>query len=171
MRNLWCEPRIETSSKPSAFSRAMMRRLSRSKCIYMRIPVGEQSSGDSDDQVAVAVAGGGTVASLEDDGGVHLLDVGGAGEEGVAGQGGAAGDGGVVLGVAEPDRAGAGQGVGLGRRASSRANPMLTEPEQDITWGEFNVGTRSIFEAAGFRQVSHHVPRRVVMRIDFEVGG
>jgi hypothetical protein len=44
---------------------------------------------------------------------------------------------------------------------------MLTEPGQEITWGELNVGTRSIFEAAGFKEVSHPTPRRVVMRVDF----
>jgi hypothetical protein len=27
---------------------------------------------------------------------------------------------------------------------------MITEPGQEITWGETHVGTRSIFEAAGF---------------------
>ena len=47
------------------------------------------------------------------------------------------------------------------------AYPMLTEPGQNITWGELNVGTRSMFEAAGFREVSHPTKRRVVMRIDF----
>ena len=47
------------------------------------------------------------------------------------------------------------------------AYPMLTEPGEDITWGELNVGTRSMFEAAGFRQVSHPTKRRVVMRVDF----
>ncbi len=44
---------------------------------------------------------------------------------------------------------------------------MLTTPGQDITWGEVHVGSRSIFDAAGFAQVSHPTPRRVVMRIDF----
>jgi len=43
--------------------------------------------------------------------------------------------------------------------------PMIVEPGQDITWGELHVGNRSIFEAAGFTEVSH--PTRVVMRIDF----
>jgi GNAT superfamily N-acetyltransferase len=47
------------------------------------------------------------------------------------------------------------------------AYPMLTEPGQQITWGELHMGNRSIFEAAGFAQVSHPTPRRVVMRIDF----
>ena len=45
--------------------------------------------------------------------------------------------------------------------------PMLTHPGQDIAWGELHVGSRSAFEAAGFSQVSHPTPRRVVMRIDF----
>ena len=45
--------------------------------------------------------------------------------------------------------------------------PMLTQPGQEIAWGELHVGSRSIFEAAGFKQVSHPTPRRVVMRIDF----
>jgi GNAT superfamily N-acetyltransferase len=48
------------------------------------------------------------------------------------------------------------------------AYPMLTEPGQDITWGELNMGTRSMFDAAGLTQVSHPTKRRVVMRIDFE---
>jgi GNAT superfamily N-acetyltransferase len=47
------------------------------------------------------------------------------------------------------------------------AYPMLTEPGQEITWGEMLVGNRSIFEVAGFSEVSHPTPRRVVMRIDF----
>ncbi len=45
--------------------------------------------------------------------------------------------------------------------------PLLTSPGQDITWGELHVGTRSMFAAAGLREVSHPTPRRVVMRIDF----
>jgi GNAT superfamily N-acetyltransferase len=44
---------------------------------------------------------------------------------------------------------------------------MLTAPGEDITWGELHVGKRSIFEAAGFAEVSHPTKRRVVMRIDF----
>jgi GNAT superfamily N-acetyltransferase len=47
------------------------------------------------------------------------------------------------------------------------AYPMLTEPVQEITRGEMNVGNRSIFDAAGFREVGHPTPRRLVMRIDF----
>ena len=45
--------------------------------------------------------------------------------------------------------------------------PMITHPGQDITWGELHVGSRSIFEAAGFTEVSSPTQRRVVMRIDF----
>ena len=45
--------------------------------------------------------------------------------------------------------------------------PMLTQPGQDVAWGELHVGSRSVFEAAGFREVSHPTPRRVVMRVDF----
>jgi hypothetical protein len=44
---------------------------------------------------------------------------------------------------------------------------MITEPGQDVTWGEVFVGTRSIFADAGFDEVSHPTLRRVVMRIDF----
>jgi hypothetical protein len=43
---------------------------------------------------------------------------------------------------------------------------MLTQAGH-ITWDEIHVGSRSIFASAGFTQVSHSAPRRVVMRIDF----
>ena len=46
--------------------------------------------------------------------------------------------------------------------------PMLVEPGEDVTWGELNVGSRSVFAAAGFTEVSHPTLRRVVMRIDFD---
>ena len=45
--------------------------------------------------------------------------------------------------------------------------PISTTPGQDITWGEVHVGSRSIFDAAGFAEVSHPTPRRFVMRVDF----
>ncbi|MBA2299682.1 MAG: GNAT family N-acetyltransferase [Chloroflexi bacterium] len=64
--------------------------------------------------------------------------------------------------------------VDFARERGARAlegYPLITEPGQDITWGETHVGTRSIFEAAGFTQVAHPTPRRVVMRIEFEQGG
>jgi hypothetical protein len=43
---------------------------------------------------------------------------------------------------------------------------MLTAPGQEIAWGELSVGARSIFDAAGFRQVSRPSPRRVVVRVE-----
>jgi GNAT superfamily N-acetyltransferase len=46
--------------------------------------------------------------------------------------------------------------------------PMITEPGEEISWGELHVGNRTVFAAAGFAEVSHPTPRRVVMRIDFE---
>lgn len=45
--------------------------------------------------------------------------------------------------------------------------PMITRPGREITWGELHVGSRSIFAAAGFTEVSRPTPRRLVMRIDF----
>jgi GNAT superfamily N-acetyltransferase len=47
------------------------------------------------------------------------------------------------------------------------AYPMITEPGKEITWGELYVGSRQVFADAGFTEVSHPSPRRVVMRIDF----
>lgn len=47
------------------------------------------------------------------------------------------------------------------------AYPMLTEPGDNITSGELHMGTRGIFAAAGFDEVSHPTLRRLVMRIDF----
>jgi len=47
------------------------------------------------------------------------------------------------------------------------AYPMLTRPGQDITWGELHVGNRTIFDAAGFSEVSRPTPRRAVMRVEF----
>jgi len=46
--------------------------------------------------------------------------------------------------------------------------PMITQPGQEFTWGELYVGSRSIFAAAGFAEVSRPTLRRVVMRIDFK---
>lgn len=60
--------------------------------------------------------------------------------------------------------------VGFARDRGARAlegYPMLVEPGQDVTWGELNVGSRSVFVDAGFTEVSHPTLRRVVMRIDF----
>jgi GNAT superfamily N-acetyltransferase len=61
--------------------------------------------------------------------------------------------------------------VDFARERGARAlegYPMITEPGQEITWGELHVGSRSIFAEAGFEEVSHPTPRRVVMRIDFQ---
>ena len=55
---------------------------------------------------------------------------------------------------------------GRGARALE-GYPMLVERGQEVTWGELNVGSRSIFADAGFQEVSHPTLRRVVMRIDF----
>jgi GNAT superfamily N-acetyltransferase len=45
--------------------------------------------------------------------------------------------------------------------------PMIRTPGQEITWGELHVGSRSIFAASGFAEVSRPSLRRVVMRLDF----
>ena len=67
-------------------------------------------------------------------------------------------------------RALAREAVDFARERGARAlegYPMITQPGQEIAWGELHVGSRSIFAAAGFAEVSHPTPRRVVMRIDF----
>ena len=60
--------------------------------------------------------------------------------------------------------------VELARDRGARAlegYPMITQPGQEVIWGELHVGSRSAFAAAGFDEVSHPTRRRVVMRIDF----
>ena len=60
--------------------------------------------------------------------------------------------------------------VDLARERGARAlegYPLLTEPGQRISWDEIHVGSRSLFEAAGFTEVSRPTIRRVVMRIGF----
>jgi GNAT superfamily N-acetyltransferase len=42
--------------------------------------------------------------------------------------------------------------------------PLEDEPGRTYSWGELYVGNRGVFAAAGFREVSHPTPRRVVMR-------
>ncbi|MGD9701176.1 MAG: N-acetyltransferase family protein [Acidimicrobiia bacterium] len=62
--------------------------------------------------------------------------------------------------------------VDFARQRGARAlegYPMITHPGQEITWGELHVGSRSIFAAAGFAEVSRPTVRRVVMRIDFDL--
>ena len=44
---------------------------------------------------------------------------------------------------------------------------MITQPGKQITWDEIHVGSRSIFVAAGFTEITQPTLRRVVMRIDF----
>jgi GNAT superfamily N-acetyltransferase len=51
------------------------------------------------------------------------------------------------------------------------AYAMITQPGKEITWGELHVGARQVFEDAGFQEVSHPTPRRVVMRVDFDHQG
>jgi GNAT superfamily N-acetyltransferase len=60
--------------------------------------------------------------------------------------------------------------VELARERGARAiegYPMITEPGKEVTWGELHVGSRSVFAAAGFKEVRRPTLRRVVMRIDF----
>jgi GNAT superfamily N-acetyltransferase len=60
--------------------------------------------------------------------------------------------------------------VNYARERGARAlegYPMITEPGREIMPVELHVGSRSIFAAAGFSEVSHPTLRRVVMRIDF----
>lgn len=47
------------------------------------------------------------------------------------------------------------------------AYPMVTAPGEPVPWGEAHVGTKAMFEDAGFVEVSRPTLRRVVMRIDF----
>jgi GNAT superfamily N-acetyltransferase len=47
------------------------------------------------------------------------------------------------------------------------AYPMITDPGREISWGEVHVGARQVFAEAGFTEVSHPTPRRVVMRVEF----
>lgn len=67
-------------------------------------------------------------------------------------------------------RALAAAAVGFARERGARAiegYPMITEPGREFSWGELYVGSRSVFAAAGFAEVSRPTPRRAVMRIDF----
>jgi GNAT superfamily N-acetyltransferase len=61
--------------------------------------------------------------------------------------------------------------VDFARQRGARAlegYPIAVQPGQEYSWGELYVGSRSMFAAAGFRQVSSPTERRVVMRIDFD---
>jgi GNAT superfamily N-acetyltransferase len=60
--------------------------------------------------------------------------------------------------------------VDFARERGARAlegYPMIIKPGQEIVWGELYVGSRGIFAAAGFKEVSRPSARRVVMRVDF----
>ena len=48
------------------------------------------------------------------------------------------------------------------------AYPMVVDPGAKVIWDEIHVGKRSIYEAAGLREVSRPSKRRAVMRIDFD---
>lgn len=59
---------------------------------------------------------------------------------------------------------------GFARERGARAiegYPIITKPGQEMTWGELYVGSRGIFAAAGFTEVTRPTLRRAVMRIDF----
>ena len=61
--------------------------------------------------------------------------------------------------------------VDFARERGARAlegYPMRIRPAEHVIWDEIHVGTRSMFAAAGLREVSRPGVRRVVMRIDFE---
>ena len=61
--------------------------------------------------------------------------------------------------------------IDFARQRGARAlegYPMVTQPSEKFTLlSELHVGSRSIFAAAGFTEVSRPTIRRVVMRIDF----
>jgi GNAT superfamily N-acetyltransferase len=46
--------------------------------------------------------------------------------------------------------------------------PIIAPPGKEIPWGDAHVGTRQVFEEAGFAEVSHPSLRCVVMRIEFD---
>jgi GNAT superfamily N-acetyltransferase len=61
--------------------------------------------------------------------------------------------------------------VDFARKRGARAleaYPMVTQPGEDIIWGDLHVGTRNMFAAAGLTEINRPSLRRVVMRIDFE---
>ena len=47
------------------------------------------------------------------------------------------------------------------------AYPMIIKPGEEVTWGQLYVGSRQVFAAAGFTEVSRPSTGRVVMRVDF----
>jgi GNAT superfamily N-acetyltransferase len=60
--------------------------------------------------------------------------------------------------------------VDFARERGARAlegYPMLTEAGEGFILGELHVGSRSVFDDAGFAEVSRPTIRRAVMRVDF----
>ncbi|MFR9780524.1 N-acetyltransferase family protein [Micromonospora sp. MS34] len=60
--------------------------------------------------------------------------------------------------------------VDFARERGARAlegYPLLLPPGREASWGELYVGSPSVFADAGFVEVSHPTPRRLVMRVDF----
>ena len=61
--------------------------------------------------------------------------------------------------------------VDFARERGARAlegYPMITEPAREIIWDEMLVGSRNMFADAGFAEVGHPTPRRVVMRVELQ---
>jgi GNAT superfamily N-acetyltransferase len=56
--------------------------------------------------------------------------------------------------------------VEFARQRGARALEGYPTITKDVLLGELHVGTRGIFAAAGFAEVSHPTLRRVVMRVD-----
>ena len=48
------------------------------------------------------------------------------------------------------------------------AYPMAARPGKVVTWGEMHVGALQVFEAVGYREVSHPTLRRHVVRFDVD---
>jgi GNAT superfamily N-acetyltransferase len=57
--------------------------------------------------------------------------------------------------------------VAFARQRGARALEGYPMTRKDVLLGELHVGTRGMFAAAGFTEVSRPTLRRVVMRIDF----
>jgi GNAT superfamily N-acetyltransferase len=60
--------------------------------------------------------------------------------------------------------------IGYARDNGARAvegYPIIVPPGKEITWGDLHVGSRQVFDDAGFTEVSRPSPRRAVMRVDF----
>lgn len=67
-------------------------------------------------------------------------------------------------------RALAAPAVDFARERGARAiegYAMITRPDENVTWSDLFVGSRSVYAAAGFTEVSRPTARRAVMRIDF----